>query len=53
MKKQLEILLEILLGILPTSTGQLETIQATKKTAQNIYIEPQILPNYHSNSLKL
>ena len=31
MEEQLESLLEILLEILPTSTGQLETIQATKK----------------------
>ncbi len=31
MEEQLESLLEILLEILPRSTGQLETIQATKK----------------------
>ena len=53
MEEQLESLLEILLEILPKSTGQLENIQATKKTAQDMHIEPQTLAKYHSNSLKL
>ena len=42
MEEQLERLLEILLEILPTSTGQLETIQATKK-----------LPKIYTNTFKL
>ena len=53
MEEQLESLLEILLEILPRSTGQPEIIQATKKTAQDIHIEPKTLANNHSNSLKL
>ena len=34
MEEQLESLLEILQEILPTYTGQLETIQATKKLSK-------------------
>ena len=49
MEEQLESLLEILLEILPRSTGQLETIQATKKTAQDIHIEPKHLQNVTQN----
>ena len=43
MEEQLESLLEILLEILYTSTGQLETIQATKKLPKTYTWNPKHL----------